>query len=106
MAITNYFKMYRELYDREFNRDPLRHIAMNVLFVIVGSGMSYYMYLDVSAGGCLQLKGRDCITAASNPFQYYLYTNWFLIFTVLGLIGLVTSIRTYLKKRKVGKQSR
>src|SRR4051812_27943307 len=99
MSRINYLKMYRELYARELHKVPWRNIVMNSLFVLGGIGLSFVVHSEVAANGCLQVRGGSCITAASDPFQYYLYTTWFFVFALLGIIGLISSIRALQKKR-------
>ena len=94
--------MYRELYARELARDPWRNIIWNSVFVLAGIGLTYLMISQLAADGCLQMSKGGCITAHSDPGQFYLIVIWFPFFTILGVIGLIYSIRALPKKRSKG----
>ena len=71
-----------------------------VIVPFVGLALIYFTNSEIAEKGCIQIRGGNCITAQSDPGQYYFYASFFYVFTILAFIQLAFFAARWWKERR------
>lgn len=74
---------------------PLFIISVDIFWIFTSIVLSYVTQHDIKVNGCISMKGGGCITAYSDPVNYWIFTHLIFIALILLIVGIPVQVLFY-----------